>query len=267
MPEIKIADKDTLDQIDVNVGTSTDTAASPTLFGRIRQIYEHLTAHWTSGRAGNLDRLDTTVSSRASAADWTPTRAANLDTTVSSRAAQSNVGVTGDTGGTASAGSLMAKSNAILTWFTGTWTAARAAFLDVAVSSRAAASTALSNATWTNARASYLDKLNAGMLTANSAVRSVQRGNVFSGSFFSPGGGLPIQATVSINAVSPTKCFVSLYGSAYVSGTSSINNIPRLISLTSNVLTIGIADANTFASATSPLPGNYAVSWEVVEFY
>ena len=42
-----------------------------------------------------------------------------------------------------------------------TWTDAKAGFIDASVSSRAAASTALSTATWTNARAANLDNLDA----------------------------------------------------------------------------------------------------------
>lgn len=40
------------------------------------------------------------------------------------------VGATNSTGGTTTAGTVMAKLNALLTWFTGTWTAARAGYID-----------------------------------------------------------------------------------------------------------------------------------------
>ncbi|HBV95628.1 MAG: hypothetical protein JL50_10065 [Peptococcaceae bacterium BICA1-7] len=64
------------------------------------------------------------------------------------------VGATGDAAN--ALGSIFARLAEILT---NRLTAARAAFLDVAVSSRAPASTALSTATWTAARATNLDKL------------------------------------------------------------------------------------------------------------
>lgn len=71
-------------------------------FFDVRQL-ELSSTVWTNTRAGNLDNLDTTVSSRAAAAtalstaQWTNTRAGyldnltNLDTTVSSRASQTSV--------------------------------------------------------------------------------------------------------------------------------------------------------------------------------
>jgi len=64
--------------------------------GKVKTLLDRLTAT----RAGNLDNLNTPVSSRAAAAtalstaNWTNTRAGNLDrldTTVASRAAQSSV--------------------------------------------------------------------------------------------------------------------------------------------------------------------------------
>ena len=51
---------------------------------------------------------------------------------------------------------LAASWTAALATALGNYTAAKAAFLDVAISSRAAAATALSNATWTDAKAGYL---------------------------------------------------------------------------------------------------------------
>ena len=48
-------------------------------------------------------------------------------------------------------------------------TAARAAFLDAAISSRAAATTALTNATWSDARAGKLDNLDAAISSVGSA--------------------------------------------------------------------------------------------------
>jgi hypothetical protein len=64
------------------------------------------------------------------------------------------VGATGDAAN--ASGSIFARLAEMLT---NRLTAARAAFLDVAISSRAAAATALSNAQWTNTRAGYLDDI------------------------------------------------------------------------------------------------------------
>ncbi|MEL7625206.1 MAG: hypothetical protein AAGU12_16700 [Clostridiales bacterium] len=72
------------------------------------------------------------------------------------------IGSTGDVGGSTTAGSVFAKMNAVLQKFVAAWTDGRAAKLDnldAAVSSRAAASTALSNGVWTNARAGLMDRL------------------------------------------------------------------------------------------------------------
>jgi hypothetical protein len=64
------------------------------------------------------------------------------------------VGATGDAAN--ASGSIFARLAELLT---NRLTAARAAFLDAAISSRAPSGTALSTATWTAARAGYLDEL------------------------------------------------------------------------------------------------------------
>jgi hypothetical protein len=64
------------------------------------------------------------------------------------------VGATGDAAN--AAGSIFARLAEMLT---NRLTAARAAFLDAAISTRAAAATALSTAQWTNTRAGYLDQI------------------------------------------------------------------------------------------------------------
>ena len=93
-------------------------------------------------------------------------------------------GKVGSSGDGISGTSLFAKINKLL----GTvadhvaeWTSARAANidnLDAAISTRAPANTALSNAVWTNTRAGYLDKLNSGVPVTSmpSVIKSVQRG-------------------------------------------------------------------------------------------
>lgn len=85
------------------------------------------------------------------------------------------IGSTGDVGGSTTAGSVFAKMNAVLQKFVAAWTDGRAAKLDnldAAVSSRAAANTALSNGVWTNARAGLMDRLD-GTISSRASQTSV----------------------------------------------------------------------------------------------
>jgi hypothetical protein len=60
-----------------NIGTTSDAAnASGSVLARLAEL---LVNRLTSARAGNLDRLDATISSRASGTDYTAARAAKLD--------------------------------------------------------------------------------------------------------------------------------------------------------------------------------------------
>lgn len=66
-----------VDTLESNLGTTADAAnASGTVLARLAEL---LTNRLTAARAGYLDRLDTTISSRAAAADYTAARAAKLD--------------------------------------------------------------------------------------------------------------------------------------------------------------------------------------------
>lgn len=117
-------------------------------------------------------RLDATVSSRAPAATalsssvWTDTRAAkldNLDTTVSSRSSHTPADVWSYSSRTLTAAVDVNMAQTLPT-SPGTNTTGEAlkfadTRLDATVSSRAPASTALSNATWTDLRAAKLDNL------------------------------------------------------------------------------------------------------------
>jgi len=116
-------------------------------------------AAYTPARAGNLDNLDATVSSRAAASSalstavWTNDRAAkldNLDAAVSSRAPAATAVSSNDLTATR---------------------IAKLDNLDAAISTRAPASTALSNTTWTDDRASKLDSLEATVSAAQEAVQ------------------------------------------------------------------------------------------------
>lgn len=77
---------ETVSQINSKMGANTDASGTATLFARLRQIYEYLTANLSSARVSKIDNLDTTMSSRAPASTalsntiWTNTRAGYLDT-------------------------------------------------------------------------------------------------------------------------------------------------------------------------------------------
>jgi hypothetical protein len=137
------------------------------------------------------------------------------------------------------------KLKTISDWLTTYWTAARAAKvdnLDAAVSTRAAAATALSTATWTNARAAALDSIGA------SVIRSIQSDYAYSGAP-AAGGRLSKYMDVAIAAVTVNKSIVLIQdaqdGSAF----------PATGYLTS---------ANNLRLETSGL--NISAVWTVVEF-
>lgn len=121
------------EDIQNRMGKNTDDETKSTLFGMLASLKSKI-----------LSYLDTTISSRAPAntalsnGTWTNARATAIDT-INANAARltaaratiiDNIGATNNTGGSTTKGTVMAKLNAILTWFTGTWTAARAAKLD-----------------------------------------------------------------------------------------------------------------------------------------
>lgn len=106
--------------------------------------------------------------------------------------------------------------------------------LDATVSSRAPATSALSNAIWTNARASMLD----GMFR----IKSIQRGVVFAG------GG----TSVTITAVNPANSVVSLLGASGSAGPVEI-------------LRVELTNATTVTCWSSPFASS--VGWQVVEYY
>lgn len=146
------------------VGESTDAETEPTVFGSLNSIkalinsfktaFDTFRQTYTDIRGAKLDNLDAKISSRAPADTalskntWTDTRAGlidaiNTNTKINDTASKTgtlsqklsyitdtSLGATTDIGGTSTAGTAMAKLNAILTWFTGTWTAARAAKID-----------------------------------------------------------------------------------------------------------------------------------------
>lgn len=199
-----------------------------------------------------------------------------------------NIGATNNTGGSSTTGTVMAKLNAILTWFTGTWTSARAGYLDTTVSSRATQAYAESAYTNIMSRAdvatstreseanalarynsqigylaaiqAYVDTLETTIAAINAntvrgAVKSVQRGVIT----------VPRNTdkfTITISAVEPNKCHVSFTGngssSQYVSTDGGYSEQPRVVSLSSTTITA--------ANFSSPSVA-YTIGWEVIEFY
>lgn len=146
------------------------------------------TAIWTNTRAGNLDNLDAAITTRAAAATalstavWTNGRAANLDNldvAVSTRATQASVSaiptnplLTTDVRLNTLDVNISTRAPAATALSTAVWTNGRAANLDnldVAISTRAAAATALSTAVWTNGRAANLDFLDVLVSSRSSA--------------------------------------------------------------------------------------------------
>jgi hypothetical protein len=97
------------------------------------------------------------------------------------------------------------KLNSIIGLLTTNWTAARAAkldYLDAAISSRAPASTAVSNADYTSTRAALLDGI-----IQTSVIKSIQTG-MTSSSTWTAGGSLAYYRDFTIASVNPAKCLV-----------------------------------------------------------
>lgn len=113
MPNLPIADKDTLDNVNSNVGAGSDAATAATLFGRIAQAYNHLTSYLSSTRMAKIDTIDTSVS----------TANTNINT------ANTRIGTSSDTA-SSSGTTLFALLKYVVARFTGYWTDARAAKLD-----------------------------------------------------------------------------------------------------------------------------------------
>ncbi|SCY93109.1 hypothetical protein [Alkaliphilus peptidifermentans] len=94
MPQVTLPNKQQVEavkndigSINTKVGTNTDVGGNTTLFARLRQIYEYLTANMSSTRMSKVDSIDNTISSRQ--ANWgaTTTHRDRIDTTISSRQA------------------------------------------------------------------------------------------------------------------------------------------------------------------------------------
>lgn len=148
------------------------------------------------------------------------------------------------------------KLKTISDWLTTYWTAARAAkvdYLDAAISGRAPASTALSNATWTNGRAALLDGI-----IQNSVINSIQSGAFANSGALSSGDTLGAKyADITITSVNTAKSVVIISGSGYSTNpaTAALAAVPagRLTSATNLRIAIDYG-------------GFIKVAWTVVEF-
>lgn len=141
---------------------------------------------------------------------------------------------------------------AIYTYLTSYLSATRCAKidnLDAAMSTRAAAATALSSATWTAARAGYLEKLNA-TPGIPGTLKSVQRGVISMAS-----GDSTKSATIA--SVDTGKAVLTLLGTA-PSGTSITIPAPAYLELTS---------ATTITAKKTYTDKGVAVAWQVAEHY
>lgn len=134
-----------------------------------------------------------------------------------------------------------------------TWTSARAANLDNlddSVSSRAPASTALTDVTWTDARAAKLDNLDQSISSLNtSPISSVQRGSVTLNSFASVA-----TANVTLAPVDMAKSMVTV--SFHVSSSGmNFNSVSARLTSSTNLRIEGYDDGSSAY-----------VYWEVIEY-
>lgn len=108
-----------------------------------------------------------------------------------------------------------------------------------------------------NTRMSKIDTIAASSAISSGIIRSIQKGIH---------GGSTSDISITINSVTPEKCFVILNPSR-ISSLGAYHS--RLISLTSTILTVSAS----FTSASNPNPPpnsldtNGAFSWQVIEFY
>ena len=103
-----------------------------------------------------------------------------------------------------------------LTTYLSSTRAAKIDNLDAAISTRAAAATALSSATWTPARAGYLDKINAGGIPGT--VKSIQTGYLAVVGGSSATGEDAYYRDITISTVVVAKCVVTVQGNVTSSG-------------------------------------------------
>ncbi|MGE4214835.1 MAG: hypothetical protein AB7E42_08680 [Anaerotignaceae bacterium] len=163
-----------------------------------------------------------------------------VNTTV--QGVHTKVGTSGDTASNTPT-TLFAGIKGLISWFTGTWTAARAAKIDTL------------ETLWTSTRASYIDTICAyvtGALYTNTlrgSVKSIQRGLVTS---------IDGTCDISISDINPAKSFVLIDNSI---NNQTLTYVYVLTSLKSSSLTMSnsLNVSNTGSS--------FKCSWQVIEFY
>jgi hypothetical protein len=126
------------------------------------------------------------------------------------------------------------KLSTIIGWFNNYWTAARAAkidYLDAAISSRAQASTAVSNADYTPTRAALLDGI-----IQNSVINSIQIGYNNNAGQWGTGTGEDIRyVDTTITAVNPSKSIVLVWGAVKDSTTGNVTTPTARLTSSTNV--------------------------------
>ncbi len=143
------------------------------------------------------------------------------------------------------------KLKTISDYLTGTlypYITTRTANLDTTISSRAAASTALTNATWTDTRAAKIDTIDT-TVSATARIKLIQRGTIaLSNGGFTTG-------TSTITAVVTAKTELRCLGFSATSG--DITSYPRL----------ELTNTTTVTATRGGTSGAVTVSWEVTEYY
>jgi hypothetical protein len=136
-----------------------------------------------------------------------------------------------------------------LTTHLGSTRAAKIDNLDATVSSRAAASTALSSATWTNTKAGYIDAAITGRL---GSIKAIYRGTIALS-------GTSSSATATITAVVTEKSVIMLLGANHSGGVDRDAQVIARIELTNST--------TVTAYHGSGSPGtSITVGYQVIEF-
>lgn len=173
----------------------------------------------------------------------------------------------GSSGDGISGTSLFAKINKLLgavADHVAEWTSARAANidnLDAAISGRAPANTALSNAVWTNTRAGYLDKLNSGVAVASLSgkiIKSVQRGTIS----LSLKDTNEASAKATINSINTAKAVIIGGNGVRAGGSDDTHRVEQV--------TLEITNGTTITAKCAGYGGTYSgtsyIPWQVIEF-
>lgn len=222
------------------------TSGTGSALAQLKSSLEAKLLPWTGTRAAKLDRLDTTVSSRADGSYYTPARANKLDkldATVSSRLSKTDF----DTGSAAVLDKIPDVKD---------WTPARATkvdMLDAPVSTRQAAwgatlthASRIDTAISSRATQSSVDSLST--IMKRGFIKSIQQGTILTKDRYSDG------IYVTINTVVPSKCITIAQWRTSSGGGSSRPHGAILTVTSSSKLYIETNDS-------------LSVGWQVIEFY